>query len=94
MHLKQGSLSSPRNVVLETVGNFLIMSFNQGKSAIPLFKGPEALYFASDKAKLFAGIFSENSSLDDSGIFLPVLPSRTYMKLYNIHVTVKMVTRS
>ena len=29
---------------------------------------------ASDKAKLFAKNFSENSNLDDSGIFLPVFP--------------------
>lgn len=70
------------------------MSINQGKSAITLFRGPVVLYFAYDKTELFAGIFSENSNLDDSEIFLPVLPSRTYMKLYNIHVTVKMVTRS
>ena len=42
---------------------------NKGKAAIPpLFNGPEVLYSASDKAKLFAKIFSKNSNLDDSGI--------------------------
>ena len=43
---------------------------NKGKSAIPLvFNGPELLSSASDKAKLFAKNFSENSNLDDLGIF-------------------------
>ena len=54
---------------------------NKGKSAIPpLFNGPEVLSSASDKAKLFAKNFSENSNLDDSGISLPVFPSRTNLK--------------
>ena len=47
---------------------------------------PEVLSSASDKAKSFAKIFSKNSNLDDSGIFLPVFPS-----LYNISITPKMV---
>ena len=42
------------------------------------------LSFASDKAKLFAKNFSKNSNLDDSGISLPVFPSRTNLKLHNI----------
>ena len=49
--------------------------------------------FASDKAKLFAENFSENSNLDDSGISLPVFPSRTNLKLHNISVTPKMVRK-
>ena len=48
---------------------------------------------ASDKAKLFAENFSENSNLDDSGISLPVFPSRTNLKLHNISVTSKMVKK-
>ena len=55
---------------------------NKSKSAIPpLFNGPEVLSSASDKAKLFAENFSKNSNLDDSGISLPVFPSRTNVKL-------------
>ena len=46
---------------------------------------------ASDKAKLFAKNFSKNSNLDDSGISLPVFPSRTNLKLRNISITPKMV---
>ena len=65
---------------------------NKGKSAIPSqFNGPEVLSSASTKTKLFAENFSMNSNLDDSGISLPVYPSRTNMKLHNIYVTPKMV---
>ena len=67
---------------------------NKGKSAIPLlFDGPEVLFSASDKAKLFAENFSMIFNLDDSVISLPVFPSRTNMKLHNISVTPKMVRK-
>ena len=67
---------------------------NKGKSAIPpLFNGPEVLSSASDKAKLLAKNFSKNSNLDDSGISLPVSPSRTNLKLYNFSITAKMVKK-
>ena len=67
---------------------------NKGKSAIPpLFNGPEVLSSASDKAKLFAENFSMNSNLDDSGVSLPVFPSRANLKLHNISVTPKMVRK-
>ena len=48
---------------------------------------------ASDKAKLFAENFSKNSNLDDSGISLPVFPSRINLKLHNISVTPKIVKK-
>ena len=48
---------------------------------------------ASDQAKLFAENFSMNSNLDDSGISLPVFPSRTNLKLHNISATPKMVRK-
>ena len=48
---------------------------------------------ASDKAKLLAENFSKNSNLDDSGISLPIFPSRTNLKLHNISVTPKMVKK-
>ena len=67
---------------------------NKGKSAIlPQFNGPEVLSSASDKAKLFAKNFSKNSNLDDSGISLPVFPSRTDLKLHNISIFPKMVKK-
>ena len=67
---------------------------NKGKSAMPpLFSGLEVLSSASDKAKLFAENFSKNSNLDDSGISLPVFPSRSNLKLHHISVTLKMVNK-
>ena len=67
---------------------------NKGKSAIPpLFNGPEVLSSASDKAKLFAKNFSKNSNLNYSGVSLPVFPSRTNVKLYNISITPKMIKK-
>ena len=67
---------------------------NRGKSDIPpVFNGSEVLSSASDKAKLFAENFSMNSNLDDSGISLPVFPSRTNLKLHNISVTPKIVKK-
>ena len=61
MLLKQKSSWLPRNVALRT--------WQIAKSAIsPLFNGVELLSSASDKAKLFAQNFSNNSNFDDSGI--------------------------
>ena len=48
---------------------------------------------ASDKAKLFTENFSKNSNHDDSGIFLPVFPSGTSLKLHD-SVTNKMVKKA
>ena len=48
---------------------------------------------ASDKAKLFAENVFMNSNLDDSGISLPVFPSRTNLKLHNISEPPKMVRK-
>ena len=67
---------------------------NKGKSAIrSLFNSPEVLSSASDEAKLFADNFSKNSNLDDSGISLPVFPSRINLKLHNISGIPEMVKR-
>ena len=67
---------------------------NKGKSAIPpLFNRPEVLSSASDKAKLFAKNFSKNSNLDDSGISLPVFPSRTNLRLHSISITPNMIKK-
>ena len=49
---------------------------------------------ASENAKLFAKNFSQNcQNLDDSGISLPIFPSRINLKLHNISVTPKMVKK-
>ena len=67
---------------------------SKGKSAIPpLLNDLKVLSSASDKAKLFPENFPKNSNLDDSHISLPVSPSRTNLKLRNIHVSPKMVKK-
>ena len=81
MLIKQSPLL-PRNLGLVTSGEF-----------VNLFNGPELLSSASDKAKLFAEKFSLISNFDDSGISLPVFPSRTNLKLHNISVTPTMVRK-
>ena len=53
----------------------------------------EVLSSASDNAKLFAENFSLNCNIDDSGISLPVFPSRTNLKLHNISIFPKMVRK-
>ena len=69
-------------------------TLNKGKSTLPpLFNGPQVLSSASDKAQLFVESFSNDSNIDNSGIFLPVFPSRTNLKLHNIPVTPKMVKK-
>ena len=94
MLIKQKSPSHPRNLAFLNFWRIVNSVLNKGKSAIPpLFNGPEVLSSASDKAKLFAENFSKNSNLDDSGISLPVFPSRTNLKLHNISVTPKMVRK-
>ena len=94
MPIKQKSPSLPRNWALRTFGKLLIVFSQQDKSAIPpLFNGPEVLSSASNKAKLFAKNFSKNSNLDDSGISLPVFPSKINLKLHNISITPKIVKK-
>ena len=67
---------------------------NKGKSAIPpLINSLEVLSSASGKAMLFAKNFSKNSNLDDSGIFLPVFPFSTNLKLHSISITPKMIKK-
>ena len=91
MLIKQQSPSLPRNLAFGTFGKLLNV-FNKGKSAIPpLFNSPEVLSSTPDKANFFAENFFKNSNLDDAGIYLPVFPSRTNLKLHNISLTPKMV---
>ena len=84
------------SITSQKLGSWKIANsvLNKGKSATsPLFNGPEVLSSASVKAKLFAQNFSNNSGFDDSGISLPIFPSRTNLKLHNISITPKMVKK-
>ena len=81
MLLKQESITSQK-LGFQDFWQIADSVLKKSKSAIPpLFSGPEVLSSAFDKAKLFAKDFSKNSNLDDSGISLPVFPSRTNLKL-------------
>ena len=51
------------------------------------------LFSASDKTKLSPKNFSENSILDDLGIYLPVFLSRTNLKQHHISVSPKMIKK-
>ena len=94
MLIKQKSPLLPRNFGSQDFWRIANSVLNKGKPAIPsLFNSLEVLSSASDKAKLFAQHFSMNSNLDDSGISLPVLSSKTNLKLHNISLTPKMVRK-
>ena len=85
--IKQKSPLLPRNVALGTFGKLLIV-FSTKVNLLYL------LYSTAPRFCLLNLInFSMNSNLDDSGISLPVFPSRTNLKLHNISVTPKMVKK-
>ena len=63
---------------------------NKGKSAIPPL---EVCFSVSDKTKLCAKNLTKNSNLSDSGMSLPIFPSRTNLKLNNIYITPRMVKK-
>ena len=93
MLLKQKSPSLPRNY---SWGFWQIANsaLNKAKYAISsVFNSLKVLSSASDKAKSFSKIFFKTSNLYDSGISLPVFPSRNNLKLHNISVTPKIVQK-
>ena len=93
MLLKQKSPSLPRNC---SWGFWQIANsaLNKAKYAISsVFNSLKVLSSASDKAKSFAKIFFKKSNLYDSGISLPVFPSRNNLKLHNISITPKIVQK-
>ena len=87
------SPSLPRNLALRTFGELLLVYSAKVNLLYLLYSTTQRccpLHLI--KAKLFAENFPKNSNLDDSGISLPVFPSRTNLKL-NISVTPKMVKK-
>ena len=94
MLIRQKSLSLPRNLTLRTFGELPVVFSTKVNLLYLIYStSPELLSSASGEAKLFAEISSKNSNLDDSGISLPIFPSRTNLKLHNISVTPKMVKK-
>ena len=94
MLLKQKSLITSQKLGSWDFWRIANRFLNKGKSAIPpLFNDLEVLSSASNKSKLFGKNFFKNFNLNDSGISLPVFPSRTNLKLQNISVTPTMVKK-
>ena len=77
MLLKEKIPSLPKNVALGTFGKLLIV-FSTKLNLLYLYIPP------SDKGKLFAKNLFKNSNLDDSGISLPVFPSRTFLDCWKV----------
>ena len=94
MLIKQKSPLLPRNLAPVTSGRLLIVFSTKVNLLCLLYSmDRRCCLSASDKAKLFAENFSLNSNLDDSGVSLPVFPSRTNLKLHNISIAPKMVRK-
>ena len=90
MLLKQKSPSFPRNLALATFGELLTV-FSTNVNLLYLLYSMNEMCLTGVLANLFAKSYSKNSNLDESGIALPVFPSRTNLKLHNIFITPKMV---
>ena len=91
MLLKQKNPSLLRNVAFEEfwqIANSVLNKLN-----LLYLLCSTAWRYSLLKAKLFAKNFSNNSKLDDSGMSLPVFPSRINLKLHNISPTLKMVKK-
>ena len=94
MLIKQKSLLLPRNLALLTFGELLIVFSTKVNMLYLLYPtGRRCCLLHLIKQNCFLKIFSLNSNLDDSGIPLPVFPSRTNLKLHNMYVTPKMVRK-
>ena len=85
MLIKQKSPLLPRNVALVTFGELLIVF----SAKVNLLN----LHYSMAQRCCLCENFLKNFNLDDSGISLPVFPSRTNLKLHNISVTLKMVKK-
>ena len=94
MQIKQKSPSYPRNLALGTFGKLPIV-FSTKVNLLYLFysTAQRCCLLTTDKVELFTENFSKNSYLDDPVMSLPVLPSRTTLKLNNISVAPKMLKK-
>ena len=80
MLIKQKNPSLPRNVAFEAFGELLTVF----STKVTL------LYLFHLTIHRYCFLHLKNADLDDSGISLPGLPSRTNLKLHNISITPKM----
>ena len=96
MLIKQKKLSLCRNVGCGTFGKLANTVLSKSESNIlPPFNGPLVLSPASDMAKVLLKSFLRFLiNHNDSGISLPIFPSRTKLKLHDISLTLKLVRKS
>ena len=93
MLIKQKNSLLPKNLVLKTFGELLIVFPAKVNLLYLLYSTAWRCCLLHLKAKLFVENFSKNSNLDDSGISLLAFFSRTSLKLQNISVTLKIVKK-
>ena len=91
--LKQKSPSLPRNLALGTFGKLVIV-FSTKIYLLYLHYSTAQMWCLLHLIKQNCLLkTSKNSDLDDSGVSLPVFPSRTSLKLDNISVTSRIVKK-
>ena len=91
MLIKQKSPLLPRNLALVTSGELLIVFSTKVNLLYLLYSTDRRCCLLHlVKQNCLLKIFFLNFNLDDSGVSLPVFPSRTNLKLHNISVTLKM----
>ena len=88
--IKKKSPSLLRNLVLRTFGESLIVFLKKINLLYFVFSTAQRCYLLH---LIKQNCFSKNSNIDDSGISLPIFPSRTNPKLHNISLTFKMVKK-
>ena len=88
------SPSLPRNLALETFGKLLTV-FSAKVNLLYLLYSTDrrCCLLHLIKQNYLLKTFPRTLILDESGISLPVFPSRTYLKLHNISITPKMVKK-
>ena len=79
-------------MTLRTLGELLIV-FPTKVNLLYLYSTDHMCYLIHLVKQSLPKNVSENSNLDDSGISLPVFPSRTNLKLHNISITPKMARK-
>ena len=94
MLIKQKSPLLPRNLVLETFGELLIVFSAKVNLLYLLYStSRRCCLLHLIKQNCFLRNCPKNSNLDESGITLPVFRSRTSLKLYNISEAPKMAKK-
>ena len=93
MSIKQKSPLLPRNLALVTFGELLIVFSTEVNLLYVLYSIARSCCLLHLIKQNCLQNFSKNSNLDESGISLPVFPSRTNLKMHNISVSPKMVKK-